>query len=484
MKHFLSIDQGTTSSRAIIFNSNLEPVLDAQREYDLDYPNDGWVELNPQDVLETVLASLEQVLAEDIDIEACGITNQRETTIVWSKSSGKPIYPGIVWQDRRTHEFCNELKLKGIEDSIKNKTGLVLDPYFSATKIKWILDNVEGAREKAENGDLLFGTVDSYLIYMLSKEKNHFTDVTNASRTLLFNINTMEWDNELLDLFEIPRSMMPTVLSCDGDFGLININNYKIPIKGVIGDQQAALVGQSCFKRGDMKSTYGTGCFLMVNTEEDIMHIKEGLLTTIAYKLEDKVHYAVEGSIYSSGNIIKWLRDKLQFFETAKESEKLINKNGDSNNVIFLPAFNGLGAPFWNSDIRGGFYGLTQDSTIEDMVTASFNSISFQTKEITTILENYDIHTNKLLVDGGMVQNNKFCQMLADTLNKEINQPDNVESTALGACKVAMIGSKIDIFSLKNTEGKSFKPIEENIETLLKRYGDWKSFVLNILKFN
>ena len=484
MKHFLSIDQGTTSSRAIIFNSNLEPVLDAQREYDLDYPNDGWVELNPQDVLETVLASLEQVLAEDIDIEACGITNQRETTIVWSKSSGKPIYPGIVWQDRRTHEFCNELKLKGIEDNIKNKTGLVLDPYFSATKIKWILDNVEGAREKAKNGDLLFGTVDSYLIYMLSKEKNHFTDVTNASRTLLFNINTMEWDNELLDLFEIPRSMMPAVLSCDGDFGLININSYKIPIKGVIGDQQAALVGQSCFKRGDMKSTYGTGCFLMVNTEEDIMHIKEGLLTTIAYKLDDKVHYAVEGSIYSSGNIIKWLRDKLQFFETAKESEKYINENGDSNNVIFLPAFNGLGAPFWNSDIRGGFYGLTQDSTIEDMVTASFNSISFQTKEITTILENYDIYTNKLLIDGGMVQNNKFCQMLADTLNKEINQPDNVESTALGACKVAMIGSKIDIFSLKNTEGKSFKPIEENVLLLISRYEDWKSYVLKILKFN
>jgi glycerol kinase len=222
----------------------------------------------------------------------------------------------------------------------------------------------------------------------------------------------------------------------------------------------------------------------MVNTEEDIMHIKEGLLTTIAYKLDDTLHYAVEGSIYSSGNIIKWLRDKLQFFETAKESEKHINKNSDSNNVIFLPAFNGLGAPFWNSDIRGGFYGLTQDSTVEDMVTASFNSISFQTKEITTILENYDIHTNKLLVDGGMVQNSKFCQMLADTLNKEINQPDNVESTALGACKVAMIGSKIDIFSLKNTEGKSFKPIEENIEILSKRYGDWKSFVLNILKFN
>ena len=305
MKNFLSIDQGTTSSRAIIFNSNLESIKDAQKEYDLDYPKDGWVELDPQDVLDTVVETVERVLKEDIDIEACGITNQRETTIVWSKSSGKPIYPGIVWQDRRTHELCNELKSKGAEDTIKNKTGLVLDPYFSATKIKWILDNVEGAREQARNGDLLFGTIDSYLIFMLSKEKNHVTDVTNASRTLLFNIKTMEWDNELLDLFEIPRSMMPNVMSCDGDFGLISISGYEIAIKGVIGDQQAALVGQSCFKKGDMKSTYGTGCFLMVNTEEDIMHVEEGLLTTIAYKLDGRVHYALEGSIYSCGNIIR-----------------------------------------------------------------------------------------------------------------------------------------------------------------------------------
>tara|TARA_B000000475_G_scaffold244226_1_gene216592 strand:- start:903 stop:2360 length:1458 start_codon:yes stop_codon:yes gene_type:complete len=484
MKNFLSIDQGTTSSRAIIFNSNLESIKDAQKEYDLDYPKDGWVELDPQDVLDTVVETVERVLKEDIDIEACGITNQRETTIVWSKSSGKPIYPGIVWQDRRTHELCNELKSKGAEDTIKNKTGLVLDPYFSATKIKWILDNVEGAREQARNGDLLFGTIDSYLIFMLSKEKNHVTDVTNASRTLLFNIKTMEWDNELLDLFEIPRSMMPNVMSCDGDFGLISISGYEIAIKGVIGDQQAALVGQSCFKKGDMKSTYGTGCFLMVNTEEDIMHVEEGLLTTIAYKLDGRVHYALEGSIYSCGNIIKWLRDSLKFFETAKDSESYINEGGDSNNVIFLPAFNGLGAPFWNSDIRGGFYGLTQDTTIEDMVTASFNSISFQTKEITSILERYDIHTNSLLVDGGMVQNNKFCQMLADTLNKEINQPKNVESTALGACKVAMIGSGIDIYNLKNSKGKSLKPIEKNIVPLSKKYDDWRSYILDILKIS
>ena len=319
---------------------------------------------------------------------------------------------------------------------------------------------------------------------MLSKEKNHLTDVTNASRTLLFNIKTMEWDNELLDLFEIPRSMMPNVMSCDGDFGLISISGYEIAIKGVIGDQQAALVGQSCFKKGDMKSTYGTGCFLMVNTEEDIMHVEEGLLTTIAYKLDGRVHYALEGSIYSCGNIIKWLRDSLKFFETAKDSESYINEGGDSNNVIFLPAFNGLGAPFWNSDIRGGFYGLTQDTTIEDMVTASFNSISFQTKEITSILERYDIHTNSLLVDGGMVQNNKFCQMLADTLNKEINQPKNVESTALGACKVAMIGSGIDIYNLKNSKGKSLKPIEKNIVPLSKKYDDWRSYILDILKIS
>ena len=291
----------------------------------------------------------------------------------------------------------------------------------------------------AKKGDLLFGTVDTYLIYKLTEEKNHFTDVTNASRTLLFNINTMEWDEDLLNLFEIPKSMMPEVLSCDGNFGNLVFDNKKIPIRGVIGDQQAALVGQGCFKSGDMKSTYGTGCFLMVNTEDKPIVINEGLLTTVAYKLNGNVHYAIEGSIYSCGNIIKWLRDKMLFFNSTNESEKYLNINGDTNNVLFLPAFNGLGAPFWNSDIRGGFYGITQDTTINDMVTSAFNSISFQTKEITTILEKYDIKINNLLVDGGMVQNKTFCQMLSNALNKEILTPVNVESTAIGACKVCML---------------------------------------------
>tara|TARA_B100000886_G_C20419420_1_gene490770 strand:- start:1230 stop:2675 length:1446 start_codon:yes stop_codon:yes gene_type:complete len=477
MSNFLSIDQGTTSSRAIIFNSKLDLIQDAQEEYNLDYPEDGWVELNPNKIIKTVKNTLEQVVKKNLNIAACGITNQRETTIVWSKKTGEPIYPGIVWQDRRTHKYCSSLKLHGYEQKVREKTGLVLDPYFSGTKIKWILDNVDGARTMANRGELLFGTVDSYLIYMLTKEKNHYTDVSNASRTLLFNIHSMQWDDELLDLFEIPKSMMPEVLSCDGNFGNLQINDCEIPIKGVIGDQQAALVGQGCFKSGDMKSTYGTGCFLMVNTEDMPVKIDEGLLTTVAYKLNGQVHYAIEGSIYSSGTIVKWLRDKMRFFESAKDSEKYINKDGNSNNVLFLPAFNGLGAPYWNSDIRAGFYGLTQDSTIEDMVTAAFNSISFQTREITSILEDYEIKVTNLLVDGGMVQNNSFCQMLANTLDKKIIKPKNVESTAIGACKVCMLASGLDIKKMSAGDLLSFKPNIDLFEKQTKGYNKWQSYV-------
>ena len=481
MKKFLSIDQGTTSSRAIVFDQNLKPIKDAQMEYDLAYPNDGWVELNPKSIIQTVKDTIEKVLSDDFDIEACGITNQRETTIVWSRSTGEPIHPGIVWQDRRTNKYCKELISKGYEKTIREKTGLVLDPYFSATKIKWILENVDGAQDLAKKGDLLFGTVDTYLIYMLTEEKNHFTDVTNASRTLLFNINTMEWDEDLLNLFEIPKSMMPEVLSCDGNFGNLVFDNKKIPIRGVIGDQQAALVGQGCFKSGDMKSTYGTGCFLMVNTEDKPIVINEGLLTTVAYELNGNVHYAIEGSIYSCGNIIKWLRDKMLFFNSAQESEKYLNINGDTNNVLFLPAFNGLGAPFWNSDIRGGFYGITQDTTINDMVTSAFNSISFQTREITTILEKYDVKINNLLVDGGMVQNKTFCQMLSNALNKEILTPVNVESTAIGACKVCMLSSEIDINNLTK-EMNSYRPDSSLQDVNLTNFENWKSYVSKSIK--
>ena len=481
MKNFLAIDQGTTSSRAIVFNSNLQPISESQKEYDLSYPNDGWVELDISDVLNSVRETVTSVLSDNLTIEACGITNQRETTVVWSKSSGEAIYPAIVWQDRRTHEYCNKLKSEGHEESVRNKTGLVLDPYFSATKIKWILDNVDGAKDKAEKGDLLFGTIDTYLIYKLTGNKNHLTDVTNASRTMLFNINTLEWDKELLDLFEIPESMLPKVLSCDGDFGNITINNQTIPIKGVIGDQQAALVGQRCIKKGDMKSTYGTGCFLMLNTEEEPISIDEGLLTTIAYSIQGKTHYAVEGSIYSCGNIIKWLRDKMNFFETSKDSENYLNENGESNNVLFLPAFNGLGAPYWNSDIRAGFYGITQDSSVNDMVTACFNSIVFQTKEIIMILEKYDIEVSSLLVDGGMVQNSTFCKILANSLQKVILRPQNVESTAVGACIVAMMASGENLDDIKVSDIDLFKTDAENIKDYKKNYEEWRSYLSNTM---
>ena len=477
MKNFLAIDQGTTSSRAIVFNSNLQPISESQKEYDLSYPNDGWVELDISDVLNSVRETVTSVLSDNLIIEACGITNQRETTVVWSKSSGEAIYPAIVWQDRRTHEYCNKLKLEGHEESVRNKTGLVLDPYFSATKIKWILDNVDGAKDKAEKGDLLFGTIDTYLIYKLTGNNNHLTDVTNASRTMLFNINTLEWDKELLDLFEIPESMLPKVLSCDGDFGNITINNQTIPIKGVIGDQQAALVGQRCIKKGDMKSTYGTGCFLMLNTEQEPISIDEGLLTTIAYSIQGKTHYAIEGSIYSCGNIIKWLRDKMNFFETSKDSENYLNENGESNNVLFLPAFNGLGAPYWNSDIRAGFYGITQDSSVNDMVTACFNSIAFQTKEIIMILEKYDIEVSSLLVDGGMVQNSTFCKILANSIQKVILRPQNVESTAVGACIVAMIASGENLDDIKVSDIDLFKTDAENIKDNKKNYEEWRSYL-------
>ena len=481
MKNYLSIDQGTTSSRAIVFDPNLSPLRESQKEYDLSYPRDGWVEGNPSDIIETVKKTVEDVLKNHDDIKACGITNQRETTVIWSKKTGKPIYPAIIWQDRRTSDLCNKLKSDGYEKMVSEKTGLLLDPYFSGTKIMWILENVDGARNMAEKGELLFGTIDTYLIYKLSKEKNHFTDVTNASRTLLFNIKTMEWDKDLLDLFNIPISMMPDVLACDENFGTLSVGSNEIPIRGVIGDQQSALVGQNCFNKGDMKSTYGTGCFLMVNTEDNPVSIKEGLLTTIAYKLNGKIHYAIEGSIYSCGNIIKWLRDEMKFFKNADESEFFLDKTGDSNNILFLPAFNGLGAPYWNSDIRGGFYGITQDTSIKDMTTACFLAITFQTKEITSILEKYNIEINNLLIDGGMANNGKFCQVLADTLQKKILRPNNVESTALGACKVAMIGSGENIDEIPESILTTFANNQKLLERYEEGFSIWRKYLSNSL---
>jgi glycerol kinase len=477
MSNFLAIDQGTTSSRAIVFNSQLNAITDSQQEYSLSYPNDGWVEADPVDILNTVRDTVSDVLKKENAITACGITNQRESTVVWSRETGEPIYPAIIWQDRRTHEFCKELRNSGHEKMVREKTGLVIDPYFSATKIKWILDNVTGARELANNGKLMFGTVDSYLIYKLTKEKEHYTDVTNASRTMLFNINEMKWDKDLLDLFDIPISMMPSVQSCDANFGTLVVDNKNISIKGVIGDQQAALVGQNCFTYGDMKSTYGTGCFLMVNTKENIITLDEGLLTTVGYQLNNEISYAIEGSIYSCGNIIQWLRDKMEFFTNARDSESFLNSDGNSKNVHFLPAFNGLGAPYWNSDIRGGFYGITQDSDNGDLITAAFKSICYQTRGITDLLMKNNIKINSLLVDGGMTANKTFCQLLSNTLQKNISKPENIESTALGACMVSQISEGLSIEDVKPRLENIYEP-DESFENFYKSdYSCWKEYI-------
>ncbi len=476
MEKYLAIDQGTTSSRAIIFDSNLEPIADFQQEYSLSYPQDGWVEANPNEILKTVNNSIENVLDQISEkIASCGITNQRETTVVWSKETGETVYPAIIWQDRRTDDLCKSLKAKGHEEMVKQKTGLVLDPYFSATKIQWILDNVPNARKRAESGELLFGTIDSFLIFNLSKQKNHMTDVTNASRTMLFNINDMCWDKDLLELFNIPFSMMPKIAPCDGEFGNLIFND--ININGVIGDQQSALVGQHCINYGDMKSTYGTGCFLMVCTKEKIVRSEDGLLTTVAYKLNNETNYALEGSIYSCGNIIQWLRDKMLFFESAKESELLINTNGESGNVHFLPAFNGLGAPYWNSDVRGGFQGITQNSDKKDFVTAAFKSICYQTKDIIESLNNKNIFINDLLVDGGMTSNNTFCQLLSDSLGIDISKPSNIESTALGACVVSQISAGVSLKEIRNKLDKKFISNEANSSFYMHDYNAWKDYV-------
>ena len=477
MNNFLAIDQGTTSSRAIVFNSQLNAITDSQQEYSLYYPNDGWVEADPAHILNTVKETVRDVLKKENSITACGITNQRESTIVWSRETGEPIYPAIIWQDRRTHMLCKELRDSGHEKMVREKTGLVIDPYFSATKIKWILDNVNGARELANNGKLMFGTIDSYLIYKLTKEKEHYTDVTNASRTMLFNINEMKWDTDLLDLFDIPISMMPSVQSCDANFGTLAVDNKNISVKGVIGDQQAALVGQNCFTYGDMKSTYGTGCFLMVNTKDNIITLDEGLLTTVGYQLNNEISYAIEGSIYSCGNIIQWLRDKMKFFTNAVDSESFLNSNGNSKNVHFLPAFNGLGAPYWNSDIRGGFYGITQDSDNSDMITAAFKSICYQTRDITDLLMKNNIKINSLLVDGGMTANKTFCQLLSNTLQENISKPENIESTALGACIVSQIATGLSIEDVKPRLENIYKPDASSRDFYNSDYLSWKEYI-------
>ena len=482
MSVLIAIDQGTTSTRTVVYDQDLNILDSARQEYPLLYPRAGWVEVNPKELMNSVYATLDPILDIYSEITGAGITNQRETTLVWDADSGETIYNGIVWQDRRTSKLCASLKDSGYEETIKQKTGLLLDPYFSATKIAWILDNVDGAREKASKGLLRFGTVDTFLLWQLSGGEIFKTDITNASRTNLLNLNTLSWDEDLLKIFNVPLSMLPEVHSSDANFGTFSRNKKTITITGVIGDQQSALVGQKCFGEGDMKATFGTGCFLMVNTGENRKDSNSGLLSTAAYKLLDQQRYALEGSIFSAGTIIQWLRDNIQFFEQSSDSEKFLSSKGQSNGVIFIPAFTGVGAPHWNPEIRASFYGITRDTSKEDLITAAFKSLIYQVIDIKDALINDGVEINNLVIDGGMAKNNTFCQLLSDYLSQEIRVPDSIESTATGVAITAGLGSGVfaSTKSLKiNDKGSSlFTPRkdiydEEDIQ-------NWREF-LNLL---
>ena len=475
MSRILTIDQGTTSSRSIIFDQKANIQISAQEEYPLIYPNDGWVEVNPDDLYNSVLNTLKKL--DLSDIKYAGITNQRETTIIWDRKSHEPIYNAIVWQDRRTSKYCDSINTDTNKSLIKDKTGLIIDSYFSATKIKWILDNIEGAREKALAGDLCFGTVDTYLLFKLSNGKIHKTDITNASRTMLFNINTLEWDKELLELFDIPSSLLPKVEHSDANFGSLSVIN-DIEVHGVLGDQQAALFGQGCLNKGEIKSTYGTGCFLMANIGQEPTFSNDGLLTTIGYSLNGQISYAIEGSIYAAGTTVQWLRDNLEFFPSGELSENYLKVNGNANNVHFIPAFTGLGAPYWNSDIRASYHGITRDTSKADMINAAFNSITYQTKDIIHCLQNMKIQLKLLNVDGGMVANQVFTQQLANILNIDVLVPENSESTARGVAVLAGVASGIyDLVLIKEQSRNVISSNKIDHEFMSQDYEIWRKLI-------
>lgn len=484
MKYIVALDQGTTSSRAIAFDHNGDIVAVSQKEFTQIFPQAGWVEHDPLEIWESQLSVFEALLSENNispdQVDAIGITNQRETAVVWDKNTGKPVYNAIVWQDKRTANICDDMKSKGLEPYIRENTGLVIDSYFSGTKVKWILDEVEGAKEKANNGDLLFGTVDTWLIWNLTKGKSHVTDYTNASRTLIYNIVNLTWDNNLMKELGIPESMLPTVQKSSGDFGTFNYKGVDIPILGVAGDQQAALFGQACFSQGQAKNTYGTGCFMLMNTGDQLQHSKNGLLTTLACSLDAEVGYALEGSIFVAGAAVQWLRDGLELVKDAADTEEMAVAVGDSNDVYVVPAFAGLGAPYWDMYSRGAIFGLTRGAGKNEIVKATLDSIAYQTKDVLTAMEDDSgISLDSLRVDGGAVANNYLMQFQADILGVNVERPAVIESTALGAAYLAGLASgywkKEDLQKNKAIE-RTFQPQwdDSKIDSL---YQGWKKAV-------
>ncbi|MDY0030268.1 MAG: glycerol kinase GlpK [Pseudobdellovibrionaceae bacterium] len=480
---FLAIDQGTTSSRAIVFNDKGEMLETSQKELRLYYPQNGWVEQNSEEIWQDTYACIKNVLKKHPDCTAFGITNQRETTILWDKRNGEPVYNAIVWQDRRTAEYCAELKFRGHERMVTDKTGLLLDPYFSATKIKWILDHVEGVKTLAEEGHLAFGTVDCFLIWKLTNGVRHVTDATNASRTMLFNIRTGEWDPELLDLFGIPKSILPDVLDNVAEFGTTTETLFakQYQILGVAGDQQAALIGQACFEKGMVKSTYGTGCFALMNIGCDYKKSENKLLTSIGYRFKGETTYVLEGSIFIAGAAIQFLRDNMGFFSNVSESEALANSVEGTHGVYFIPAFTGLGAPYWNPDARGAILGLTRDTTRAHITRAALEAQAYQTRDLMSAFEkDTGLEPSVLRVDGGLVANHFMVQFLSDILETPVDIPTCRETTALGAAYLAALGS--GVFTSTEDIRKNwvcanhFDP-EMDHQDVSSRYAGWKNAI-------
>jgi len=493
-KYILSLDQGTTSSRAIIFNKKGEIVHTAQKEFTQIFPKPGWVEHNASEIWGSILSVIATVLSEsDIkadQIEGIGITNQRETAVVWDKETGVPVYNAIVWQSRQTNGICEELKAQGYNQLFRDKTGLLIDAYFAGTKVKWILDNVEGAREKADNGQLLFGTIDTWLIWKLSGGKAHVTDYTNASRTLMFNIYDLKWDDELLEILTVPKSMLPEVKPSSEVYAhTVDYHFFgkNIPIAGVAGDQQAALFGQACFEEGMAKNTYGTGCFMLMNTGEKAVRSDHGLLTTIAWGLNGKVEYALEGSIFVAGSAIQWLRDGLRMLKDAKDSEAYATRVESTDGVYLVPAFVGLGTPYWDSDVRGAMFGVTRGTTKEHFVRATLESLAYQTRDVLSAMEaDSNISVKTLRADGGAVKNNFLMQFQGDILNVPVQRPVINETTALGAAYLAGLAvgfwkDQAEIAEQWKLE-KSFEPAMEE-EKREELYAGWKKAVNATMAF-
>ena len=469
MKKFIvSIDQGTTSSRVVLFDTKGNIKFISQYEFKQYFPRNGWVEHNPNEIWSTTLKALKQVIKKAKSLKGniltIGITNQRETTILWNKKTGKPIYNAIVWQDRRTQEYCKSLKNKNYENTFRKKTGLFIDPYFSATKIKWILDNVKVSKKLLKTNNLLFGTVDTFLIWKLTKGKQHLTEATNASRTMLFNINNNKWDNEILQKLKIPRSILPAVKNSADNFGKTDnrVLGKEISISAVLGDQQAAAVGQACFEKGSIKSTYGTGAFVIMNTGSKKINSKNKLLTTICYRLNNKTTYALEGSIFIAGAGVQWLRDKIKLINNAYETEKIAKSTKSNNEVYVVPAFSGIGAPYWRPDARGLITGLTRDSDWKTLVRATVESVAYQSYDLFYSMNKDGLKPRIVKIDGGMVANNWFSQFLADVINLKVIRPKVLETTALGAALFAgyQVGEFKSLNQIKNTwkKDKAFKP--------------------------